>query len=150
MSSADLTPAQQARQNWMGILARSSVEELENELYRNDETPNYSFLREPEIGLVMVRGRAGGTGSRFNLGEMTVSRCSVSLEGGTIGHGYVKGRNRRHAELIAVFDALFIEEGAPRPFVAELAEKQSNVKKQKSVKAAATKVDFYTMVRGED
>ncbi len=150
MSSAELTPAQQERQSWMGILARSNVKELERELAHFDETPNYNFLREPEIGLVMVRGRAGGTGSRFNLGEMTVSRCSVSLANGAIGHGYVKGRNRRHAELIAVFDALFTAAGNALPFVAELAAKQSNNKLQKSVKAAATKVDFYTMVRGED
>ena len=150
MSLAELTSAQKQRQSWMGILARSSPQDLEQELAHIDAAPRYTFLREPEIGLVMVRGRAGGTGARFNLGEMTVSRCSVTLSNGTIGHGYVKGRDRRHAELIAVFDALFLESGAAHPFVSELAEKQSQIKQQKSAKAAATKVDFYTMVRGED
>jgi len=149
MSATAPSPDQRDRQNWMGILARSSEAELTSLWETYDEKTEYKCLREPEIGLVMVRGRAGGTGSRFNLGEMTVSRCSVSLDDGTIGHGYVRGRNRKHAEMIAVFDAHFQKTGAAS-FLNDLKAEQTAKANQKSSKAAATKVDFYTMVRGED
>jgi len=149
MSAHAPSPHQRERQRWMGILARSSEAELTSLWENYDEKTEYSFLREPEIGLVMVRGRAGGTGGRFNLGEMTVSRCSITLKDGTIGHGYVKGRNRRHAEMIAVFDAHFQKTGTAQ-FLNKLEAAQKAKADQKSAKAAATKVDFYTMVRGED
>jgi len=149
MSAATLTDGQLARQSWMGIMARATVDDLETQWSAYQNT-NYTMLREPEIGLVMVRGRAGGTGQRFNLGEMTVSRCSVTLGDGTIGHGYVKGRNRRHAELIAVFDALFQQDQSRSTFLDELSDAQSATVSERSARAAATKVDFYTMVRGED
>ena len=32
----------------------------------------------------MVRGRVGGTGAPFNLGEMSVTRCSVRLADGSL------------------------------------------------------------------
>ena len=60
------------------------------------------FLRRPETGLVMLRGRAGGTGQAFNLGEASVTRCSVRLSDGQVGTGYVLGRDQRKAELVAV------------------------------------------------
>ena len=31
--------------------------------------PGHARVRGPETGMVMVRGRAGGSGGRFNLGE---------------------------------------------------------------------------------
>ena len=68
--------------------------------------PGYTFVRKPEVGLVMVRGRAGGTGMQFNVGELPVARCSVRLDDGTVGHAYVGGRSLRHAEIAAVLDAL--------------------------------------------
>ena len=54
----------------------------------------------------MARGRPGGDGAPFNLGEMTVTRCTVRLEDGTVGHAYVAGRDMRQAELAAVLDAV--------------------------------------------
>ncbi len=63
-------------------------------------------MRGPEGGLVMVRGRAGGGGAPFNLGEMTVTRCTVRLGSGLVGHAYVAGREPRRAELAALVDAL--------------------------------------------
>jgi alpha-D-ribose 1-methylphosphonate 5-triphosphate synthase subunit PhnG len=68
--------------------------------------PVFSFLRKPGVGLVMVQARAGGSGPRFNLGEMTVTRCTVQLEGGYTGCAYVAGRSPGHAEAAAVLDAL--------------------------------------------
>src|SRR6266849_2108755 len=68
--------------------------------------PDHENLREPENGLVMVRGRIGGDGAPFNLGEATVARAAVRLATGEIGFGYVLGRDRTKAGLIAMCDAL--------------------------------------------
>ncbi|HLG79943.1 MAG TPA: phosphonate C-P lyase system protein PhnG [Bradyrhizobium sp.] len=115
--------------------------------------PAYDNLREPESGLVMVRGRAGGDGAPFNLGEATVSRAAVRLATGEVGFGYALGRNRDKARMIALCDALVqssafssvVEARVIAPLrAAHLAGQQ-----QKAARTAATKVDFYTMVRGE-
>src|SRR6202140_501859 len=68
--------------------------------------PPYENLREPENGLVMVRGRIGGDGAPFNLGEATVSRAAVRLSTGEVGFGYVLGREREKARMIALCDAM--------------------------------------------
>src|ERR1700761_5200842 len=87
------------RRRWMAILARAPAEQLEALLDALGERPSYTVLRAPEGGLVMVRGRIGGGGAAFNLGEMTVTRCAVCIESGPIGHAYVAGCEPRRAEL---------------------------------------------------
>jgi len=150
LPSADPT---RARQHWMSVLALASREELERGWSDLPTRPDYRRLRGPEVGLVMVRGRAGGTGTRFNLGEMTVTRCSVELADGTTGHAYAGGRDRRHAELSAVFDALLQRDdgGALRRTLLEpLARVQQARREAATARAAASRVEFFTMVRGED
>src|SRR5580692_3071512 len=95
-----------ARQHWMSVLARAPAEAIESALTRLGPLPVWTRVRGPETGLVMVRGRAGGSGSPFNLGEMTVTRCTVRMNSGLAGHAYVSGRDERQAELAAVADAL--------------------------------------------
>ncbi len=150
MLSQKLEPEQQDRQKWLNLLALSQENLLEEYIGEKFADISYQYLREPEIGLVMVRGRAGGHGQRFNLGEMTVARCSVQLSNQMVGHGYVKGRSKRHAELIAVIDALFQSNAPDDSFLDHLEQIQKELKEELSRKVAATKVDFYTMVRGED
>ena len=109
----------------------------------------YRRLRGPESGLLMVRGRAGGGGAKFNLGEMTVTRCTVRTEAGQVGHAYVAGRDARQAELAAVFDAL-LQDPARRDalragVIAELAAVQAAARADVAQKAAATKVQFFAM-----
>jgi alpha-D-ribose 1-methylphosphonate 5-triphosphate synthase subunit PhnG len=140
------------RQGWLAVLARAARAELETH-WSETEHPAITVLRPPEIGLVMARGRAGGTGQRFNLGEITVTRCSVRTAEGQIGHGYVSGRDKRRAELVASFDALL---QAPRRHadlmarvVEPLARVQAHARAATAAKAAATRVEFFTMVRGE-
>ena len=87
------------RQRWMAVLARADAGALQARL---GDVPRYTVLRGPEAGLVMVRGRAGGGGAPFNLGEMTATRCTVRTDTGLVGHAYVAGRNERLAELAAV------------------------------------------------
>jgi alpha-D-ribose 1-methylphosphonate 5-triphosphate synthase subunit PhnG len=113
--------------------------------------PQHQVLRPAETGLVMVRGRAGGEGSAFNLGEMTATRCVVRLDSGETGVGYVAGRNKTHALTAALVDALLqspehaatVEETVIRPLEAAL----ERARTEASRKAAATRVEFFTMVR---
>jgi alpha-D-ribose 1-methylphosphonate 5-triphosphate synthase subunit PhnG len=115
--------------------------------------PAHEDLREPENGLVMVRGRVGGDGAPFNLGEATVSRAAVRLATGEVGFGYTLGRDREKARLIALCDAMVqsaelapaIEAKVVAPLRAAMIEQRN----QRAAETAATRVDFYTLVRGE-
>lgn len=152
-------PEEQARGAWMSVLAKSDPEDLVRAWEELPQKPKWRWLRRPETGLVMVRGRAGGTGGAFNLGEITVTRCAVVTEDpqggpGYTGQGYLAGRDRRHAELAALFDAL-LQDGKRRPaleaqVISPLAERLAARRREASAKSAATKVDFFTLVRGED
>jgi alpha-D-ribose 1-methylphosphonate 5-triphosphate synthase subunit PhnG len=143
-----------ARKERMGILARSSTARL-HELWPSvGLDPAYKMLRGPEFGLLMLRGRVGGTGQAFNLGEATVTRASVKLEDGSVGHAMALGRDPAKAELSAVIDALCrnaeaaacIDTMLVDPIRAELNDADETSRCQ----TAATRVDFFTMVRGED
>lgn len=135
----------------MSALAQAEPPAVEAAWAALSEKPSYRLLRAPETGLVMVQGRAGGTGAPFNLGEMTVTRCSVELPDGTVGHAYVAGRDARHAETAAVLDALLqgaratLEETVVEPL---LAAREARGRAARA-RAAATRVEFFTMVRGE-
>ena len=133
----------------MAVAARASTERLEALLRRCDPLPRHSRLRGPEDGLIMVRGRAGGGGAPFNLGEMTVTRCTVRTDTGHVGHAYIAGRDEKRAELAALVDAL-MQDGARAPgieaaVIAPLATEQAAGKAERSRKAAATRVQFFAM-----
>jgi alpha-D-ribose 1-methylphosphonate 5-triphosphate synthase subunit PhnG len=138
----------------MSVLALAATDELQARWAELGEPPRYTLLRRPEVGLVMVRGRAGGTGSRFNLGEMTVTRCTVQLEDGTLGHAWVGGRDARHAELAAALDALLQDPARTTALTAAvvepLARAQADRRRAAAARASASRVEFFTMVRGED
>src|SRR5690349_8467030 len=98
---------EEARRRWMAVLAKTPRDALERAWDALPERPSYRVVRSPDIGLVMVRGRIGGTGAPFKLGEMTATRCVVELDsGGAPGFAYVVGREPRKAELAAAFDAM--------------------------------------------
>jgi alpha-D-ribose 1-methylphosphonate 5-triphosphate synthase subunit PhnG len=111
--------------------------------------PEYQVLRGPEAGLVMVRGRTGGGGAPFNLGEMTTTRCSVRTDAGFVGHAYVAGRNERVAELAAVADAMLQDPAYRERLLSEvidrLARSQQAKRDATAAKAAATRVQFFAM-----
>ncbi|HEY7577419.1 MAG TPA: phosphonate C-P lyase system protein PhnG [Acetobacteraceae bacterium] len=135
-----------ARQRWMAVLARADADELRTRL---SDLPGYSVLRGPESGLVMVRGRTGGGGAPFNLGEMTATRCTVRTETGLVGHAYVAGRKERLAELAALADALLQDParqaGLLRQVIEPLAARQQARRAETAAKAAATRVQFFAM-----
>ncbi len=138
----------------MAVLARAPVDDLEAAWRSLAGQPAYRLLRGPDVGLVMVQARAGGTGDRFNLGEMTVTRCTVETAGGIVGHAYVAGRHRRHAELAALIDALLQDparcDDVQEAVVVPLARAQEARRQTAAARAAATRVEFLTMVRGEE
>ena len=137
----------------MAVLAEAEPRELVGGLKQVMPRLDYVELRAPEIGLVMLRGRIGGDGAPFNLGEATVSRAAVRLASGEVGFGYALGRDREKARLIALCDALIQTEThgelVEAQVIAPLREAMLASRAQVAAKAAATRVDFYTMVRGE-
>jgi alpha-D-ribose 1-methylphosphonate 5-triphosphate synthase subunit PhnG len=155
-SSAMTVTEQQSRQAQrkaaMAVLAHTQANEIAERLSAI-ALPPHENLREPESGLVIVRGRIGGDGAPFNLGEATVSRAAVRLATGEVGFGYALGRDREKARLIALCDALAQSEefrvAVDRDVVAPLHAGLIAQRKQRAAQAAATRVDFYTMVRGE-
>jgi alpha-D-ribose 1-methylphosphonate 5-triphosphate synthase subunit PhnG len=138
------------RRRWMAVLAKAGVAELEAAWASLPDRPAYRIVRGPETGLVMVRGRIGGSGAPFNLGEMTVTRCTVALEDGAAsGSSYVAGRSERHATLAAVFDAV-LQAPASRAAIEaieKLAAAQAEARQAAATKVAASRVEFFTMVR---
>lgn len=142
-----------ARKAWLGLLAKSPAADVARLWAQRGTEPEYSVLRAPEIGGVMVRARAGAVGAAFNLGEMSVTRASVKLGCGAVGHGYVQGRSKDHALQAALIDALMQTDDAEAVDAAILKPLRDSLaarRDHRAAKAAATKVDFFTMVRGED
>lgn len=142
-----------ARKAWMSLLAKAPAAALADLWAAYDCEPAHTLLRAPEIGAVMVRGRAGAVGAPFNLGEMTVTRCAVKLADATVGHGYVQGRDRTKALTAALIDALMQTDAAPRieaAILSPLRAAAQDKRQARAARAAATKVDFFTLVRGED
>ena len=143
-------PAPDARRSWMSVLAKAAPQELAAAWDALADKPSYASLRAPEHGLVLVRGRMGGQGDAFNVGEMTVTRAAVRLDSGETGLAYVAGRSREHAEIAAVLDAMLQSPARPRieaEVVEPLKSAQAARRELAARKAAATRVDFFTMVR---
>jgi alpha-D-ribose 1-methylphosphonate 5-triphosphate synthase subunit PhnG len=142
------------RPSWMGLLARAPEHLLDAALAGHVGTPT-QWLRNPETGLMMVQGRVGGTGQRFNLGEVTVTRCAMRLNtmatDAPVGVAYVLGRNHRQAQLAAMADALLqdlaqhasLEASLLTPLRAHLQAEQAS----RHARAQTTKVDFFTVAR---
>ncbi len=144
----------QQRQDLHATLTRSSLGDIQRCWQKTPQDYDYQILRAPETGMVMAVARTENSGEPFNLGEVTVTRCALRLSGGETGIGYVTGRNEQHALHIALLDALAQIKGQSEQVFSQVIEplKQrinDNHKKQQQ-ETAATRVDFLTMVRGED
>lgn len=138
----------------MALLAQARADEIEAGLRAVGGPLDYVELRAPESGLVMVRGRIGGDGAAFNLGEATVTRAAVQIASGEVGFSYILGRDDRKARLCAVCDALWqskrhrnaVERRVLAPIRARIEAERADARAE----TAATRVDFFTLVRGED
>ncbi|MFG1203283.1 phosphonate C-P lyase system protein PhnG [Xanthobacter aminoxidans] len=149
----DPAAEQAAREVMMGLYARATRAELQAAVERFQPLPQLKRLRPAEAGLIMVQGRTGGDGAPFNLGEATVTRAAVQLAGGATGVSYLLGRDPAKAEAAAILDALW-QDAALRLAVTDAL---TPVRRRLAVEAAraaeeteATKVNFFTMARGED
>lgn len=136
------------------MLARAPQDLLGGALASHIATPP-QWLRRPETGLMMVQGRAGGTGERFNLGEITVTRCALRLAGASpeapVGVAYVLGRSHRQAQLAAVADAL-LQDPAQRDRLEQqlldpVRQHLQHLQAQRHERAQTTQVDFLTVAR---
>ena len=151
MSMTSPDAAQERRQRWLSVLSKAPADRVDALWLTLGPTPRYSLLRQPEIGLVMLRGRISGSGAPFAAGEMTVTRAAVRLASGELGIGYVGGRKPRQAEQVAALDAMGqtaewqqrIEDAVVAPLAAEAEARR----RLRASKAAATKVDFFTVAR---
>ena len=143
-----------ARQALMAVLAGATIAEIRHGLAGLANLPEPSELRRPETGLVMLRGRIAGQGARFNLGEATVTRASVRLPSGEIGASYILGRDAERARLAALVDALWqcadYRAAVDAHILAPSRARQDAERQARAERTAATKVDFFTLVRGED
>lgn len=141
----------ESRQSAMAVYAAATVAEI-SAAVAGLGVGDAEDLRAPEIGLVMARGRIGGTGAAFNVGEVSVSRAAVRLASGEVGVAYLMGRDRDKARAAAVLDAVW-QTGRRDEVEAALAPIRRRVAEERALKqrrTAATRVDFFTMVRGED
>ena len=135
----------------MAVLADTPTDEIETQL-SGVAVPAHDDLRLPENGLVMLRGRIGGDGAPFNLGEATVTRAAVRLASGETGFAYVLGRDPKKAKLIAVCDALIQSKDSKQVVDAVVAPLEAAMQKRRQqvdAETAATRVNFFTLVRGE-
>jgi alpha-D-ribose 1-methylphosphonate 5-triphosphate synthase subunit PhnG len=152
MGMAAESAIQARRRAAMTVLAHSDAAGIA-ECLGAIAVPAHEHLREPENGLVMVRGRIGGDGAPFNLGEATVSRAAVRLATGEVGFGYTLGRDLEKARMIALCDAMVqsreLADAVEASVLAPLRASMLASRERKAAEAAATRVDFYTMVRGE-
>ncbi|WP_406857683.1 phosphonate C-P lyase system protein PhnG [Alsobacter sp. KACC 23698] len=136
----------------MAVAALATLDELEQAVARLGR-PASRDLRSPEIGLVMLRGRIGGDGAPFNLGEATVTRAAVRLETGEVGMSYLLGRDPIRARLAAVIDAVWLrgdETLVKTVFLDPVRARIEAERRERAERTAATRVDFFTLVRGED
>jgi len=145
---------QQQRQSLLSTLAKSRLSDINRHWQYSISDLEFEFLRKPETGMVMIKGRTDASGSPFNLGEATVTRCAINLEGGYTGIGYVLGRQPEHATTVALIDAMaqrdqnfdHLEQTLLTPLRTQLEGKQ----RLQQNRAALSRVEFFTMIRGED
>jgi alpha-D-ribose 1-methylphosphonate 5-triphosphate synthase subunit PhnG len=147
--------ASQQRKIWMSVLARAAFSDLQTQWVTLDlPLPIFQVIRPAEIGLAQVRARMGGGGRQFNMGDVTLTRAVVKLDSGEMGYSYLQGRNKQHAELAAIIDGLMqtseYQERLTRELITPLAALKAEQEQLRQQQVASSKVDFFTLVRGED
>lgn len=149
-----IPPDNASRRTLMAVLAQATSEEIRTGLGSLGPLPAHTELRPAETGLVMLRGRIGGDGAPFNVGEATVTRAAVQVPSGEIGFSYVLGRDREQARLAALVDALWQNERSRADIecnvVAPIRQRIERERQKSQEETAATRVDFFTLVRGEN
>ncbi|WP_017347102.1 phosphonate C-P lyase system protein PhnG [Pantoea sp. A4] len=143
-----------ARQHWLSVLSHSTAEQLDAHWQTLELKPDFTLVRPAEIGLTRLQARAGATGQRFIMGDATLTRAVVVLADGTLGYSYILGRDKAHAERCALLDAL-LQQAETRGLLMEkivtpLAALQAEQRQLRAREVASSKVDFFTLVRGDN
>lgn len=144
--------SKELRRDWLAVLSRAPRALLERHAASIVDA-HFEWLREPEFGLAMLRGRIGNTGDRFNLGEATMTRCVLrhrtAAGAATAGLGYVLGRDAQRAEWVARIDALLQQPehhaALMRGVIEPLRVASQAVRDAEQSRSAASRVRFYTM-----
>ena len=142
------------RQRWLSVLAHSSAALLETHWQALNLQPAFTLIRPAEIGLTRLQARMGATGKRFVMGDATVTRAVVQLSDGTLGYSYLLGRDKAHTERCALLDAL-LQQPETRQLLEEkiitpLAAWRDEQRQLRAREIASSKVDFFTLVRGDN
>ncbi len=142
------------RQRWLSVLAHSNAAQLEAHWQALNLHPEFTLIRPAEIGMTRLQARMGATGKRFVMGDATVTRAVVQLSDGTLGYSYLLGRDKAHAERCALLDAL-LQQPETRPLLEEkiitpLAAWRDEQRQLRAREIASSKVDFFTLVRGDN
>ncbi|WP_422457620.1 phosphonate C-P lyase system protein PhnG [Pantoea sp. BJFS-204] len=142
------------RQRWLSVLAHSSAALLETHWQALNLQPAFTLIRPAEIGLTRLQARMGATGKRFVMGDATVTRAVVQLSDGTLGYSYLLGRDKAHAKRCALLDAL-LQQPETRQLLEEkiitpLAAWRDEQRQLRAREIASSKVDFFTLVRGDN
>lgn len=152
MDTSHFNPEQ--RREWMAVLSHSQPQELLERWNSLNISADYTLIRAPEIGLVQVQARMGGTGQRFFTGDATLTRSVVKLASGTYGYSYLLGRDKQHAECCAVIDALMQEtahfQTLQETLIAPLAANREQRLAARRAEVNSSRVDFFTLVRGDN
>ena len=143
-----------SRQALMRVCAEATEAEMRAAMQHLEPHPEAVDVRPTETGLVMLRGRIGGSGAPFNIGEATVTRAAVRLLTGETGFSYLLGRSKSRARLAAILDAAgrnptyrpVLERHLIGPVTYRI-ERERRIAREET---AATRVEFFTLVRGED
>lgn len=142
------------RQHWMSVLANAPFSTLSEYWQQMKLDPQCEVVRQPEIGVARLQGKVGNTGERFNFADTTITRAVVRLSDGTLGYAYLRGRSKQHALLSAMIDALLQQKSYTdlllKQIIDPLFDLQQQSRQQVAEQAAESKVDFFTVVRGED
>lgn len=137
----------------MALLAEAHGAELARGITAIGDIPAVTVVKPTEVGMVMVQGRIGGDGAAFNLGEATVTRMVVQLASGEMGLAFNLGRDVEKTHLAAICDALWQNpsyRADVESHVLAAVRKRVELERARDLcQTAATRVDFFTMVRGE-
>lgn len=152
-----MTPSPQTfkpRQEWISLLGSADPEWLQEQKDALDPELDLEpdYMVRPETGMIMMQARQDGEGPRFNLGEVTVTRCILKLDQ-VMGYAMIMGSDLRHAELAALFDALLQmpEPGTAlqKKLVPKLRRMKESAQDREADEVRTSKVEFFTMKRGE-
>jgi len=141
------------RKEWIGLLGSADPKDLEAARKEHAKGVEITHVVKPETGMIMAQAKADGSNGRFNLGEITVSRCVLEVKKIYMGTSWVMGSDLRHAELAALFDGMLQDpvtrDKLTNTLIKELKIKQTVKNERLTQDASDTRVEFFTLKRGE-